>query len=171
MRHDQINLSCMSDCNPICSIWKFADWKWSCKYTNWWLSAILKPVLKFLCQNGKPGCIFFTVHRTVYQTAYNYSPSIGLALDCIHPVYCFQPRQCWSYTHVWLLLSDRCMPGAGSLWGKSRCHYGTADGGGAGLDWPTGCFMPCDIMQKAIKLWRIGWGIGKCLVISCSIQS
>lgn len=142
MRHDQINLSCMSDCNPICSIWKFADWKWSCKYTNWWLlSAILKPVLRFLCQNGKPGCIFFTVHRTVYQTAYNYSPSIDLALDCIHPVYCFQHRQCWSYTHVWLLLSDRCMSGTrpGCSAGKSCNYSGAAAGDGQqnGQSWAT----------------------------------
>ena len=29
--------------------------------------AVLKPVLKFLYQNGKHGCVFFVVRRTVSQ--------------------------------------------------------------------------------------------------------
>jgi len=31
------------------------------------LSAVLKPVLKFIYQNEKQGCMFFAVHRTVFS--------------------------------------------------------------------------------------------------------
>ena len=29
--------------------------------------SILKPILKFLYHNGKHGCVFFAVHRTVFS--------------------------------------------------------------------------------------------------------
>ena len=57
--------------------------------------AVLKPVLKFLYQNGKHGCVFFVVHRTVepmYQNASTYLPSLQLAAHCTLPMPQFQHR-------------------------------------------------------------------------------
>ena len=68
------SLTWMSDYNSIHSIWKitgnviYVNWKQNCEYIkkNWrFFSAVLKPILKFLYQNGKHGCIFFSVLRTV----------------------------------------------------------------------------------------------------------
>lgn len=65
----------MSDCNSIRSLWKFAsntfvNWKWSCKCTKKVIFfQIMTPILRFLYQNRKHGCISFTVHRTAFSVS------------------------------------------------------------------------------------------------------
>lgn len=67
--------SWMSDCNSIRSLWKFAsntfvNWKWSCKCTKKVIFfQIMTPILRFLYQNRKHGCISFTVHRTAFSVS------------------------------------------------------------------------------------------------------
>ena len=73
--------------------------------------AILKPVLKFLYQNGKHGCIFFAVHRTVFSQCIKMHTIIchHLSQHCTAlPSLCpgFHRHHINSTLMVWLLLTD-----------------------------------------------------------------
>jgi len=65
-------LSWISDCKSIHSIWKFAcnvfvSTEKGVANINWFFFfAVLKPILKFLYQNRKQGCVFYAVQSTVF---------------------------------------------------------------------------------------------------------
>ena len=99
------SLNWISDCNTIHSIRKFSDNVFILTNNrvrnvpkNWsFFSAVLKPILKFLYQNRKQDCKFFTIHRSVFLA--NVSKGIKLfarpwTTTALLPVPRVQLRQC-----------------------------------------------------------------------------
>ena len=86
----------MSDCNSLHFIWKFAGNVFMSTENrlanmNWWFFlALLKHILKFLYQNRKHGCMFFTVQRTVFSLYIKMHNIIGhkLSWHCTVPFPC-----------------------------------------------------------------------------------
>ena len=111
-------LNWISDCNSVYSLWKFAGNEFMLTengvantHTHTKLmifSSILKPTFKFLYHNRKHGCLFFTVHRTVFSQYIKLCKTIchNLSQHCTVPFLCpiFSPESanaCYSTTHRW----------------------------------------------------------------------
>jgi len=92
-KHDQI-----MDCNSVCSIWKFTpvnlvdfdsvdlhQLKMELQIKKSIFLAILQSVLKFIYQSRKHGCVFSSIHRTVFSQYIKIHtlPSFELAPHCI----------------------------------------------------------------------------------------
>lgn len=110
-------LSWRSDCNFMHSIWEFAGPVFMLtekavadiprKMMIFW--AILKSIVKFLYQNGKQSCIFFSVYRTIFSQCikmHNIICHIELAQHCASLCPSFNPDRDDRRLVVCLFLSN-----------------------------------------------------------------
>ena len=117
----------MSDCSSMHSIWKSADHIFVStenglsKHKLKIFFAILKPILKFLYQNGKHGSVFFAVQGPLFSqrikthTAMRHHLSQHCtALPSLCPAFSWHSVN--SMLMAWLLLSDGNMSGATLQW-------------------------------------------------------
>lgn len=112
---------------------------------NLFFFSILKPILKFLHQNAKQGCIFFAVHRTLFSQCIKTHNIICHNLSW----HCDMPSPCPDFSSdsinstlmvvpVCLLMSNGCMPEAEPFSGQSCC-YDVAGQGEVAVPAELGC--------------------------------
>lgn len=113
---------------------------------NWrFFSAVLKPILKFLYQNGKHGCIFFSVLRTVLNQCIKIQTTICCHLGPPRALVWAQTALVGHWCCYWAM--GACLGPGHASW-RGRAAAMMVWGGG----WPQDglCWAPCG-------LWATGW--------------
>ena len=109
------------------------------------LFAVLKSILKFLYQNRKHGCTFFSDYRTVFSQHIKMHNTISHNLSYRYSA----PSPCPGFSPD----SASCTPLFGCCWLTGTC---TGSDHLAGQSHP-GCGLQCQLLQDTCCPWATGW--------------